>query len=404
MRAGAVCVLIVLTAIAGGALGGKAGKSRKKPAIAAAPPAAAVFDNPEALDGFFAALAATEDGTAPHAVRISYLGDSLVADDHMADRLRTVLGKRFGDGGPGFVHIVALPSGRNRNLKRVVATGGWRIHGIARPMPADRLLGYAGSSAESKGSGKAKLIPLGKTVTSAEVYYLTQPGGGTLEILINGKLADTVKTGGKDKKAGFARVASGSPLAKVELRTAGKVRLFGVAMEASRGIVVDNLGVKNATAKGWGRNGRGHWRGQLQHRDPDLFIVMIGSNEAGWLAGKSLAGYQQVIEELLAPVRAGAPGASCLVISPPDQVDYQRSKLPQRKSIVPMVEAQRKAAAVAGCAFWDLHAWMGGPRSSLTWFKRRWMSNDFAHPTAAGARRIADGLAAGLLDGYARYR
>jgi hypothetical protein len=109
-----------------------------------------------------------------------------------------------------------------------------------------------------------------------------------------------------------------------------------------------------------------------------------------------------VIEALLAPIRAGHPGGSCLVISPLDQVDFDDAKLPQRRTIVPMVDAQRKAAAAAGCAYWDAYEWMGGARSSLTWFKQGWMNNDFAHPTSSGDKRIGDALAAGLLAAYAQ--
>jgi hypothetical protein len=47
---------------------------------------------------------------------------------------------------------------------------------------------------------------------------------------------------------------------------------------------------------------------------------------------------------------------------------------------------------------------MGGAGASREWRKRGWVVRDFAHPTTAGAHRIADALAAGLLDGYARYR
>ena len=69
------------------------------------PPAPAQFVDPcvrgtgatctRALDGFYRALAATEAGTASHAVRITYLGDSLSADDTLAQHLRDALAERL---------------------------------------------------------------------------------------------------------------------------------------------------------------------------------------------------------------------------------------------------------------------------------------------------------------------
>jgi lysophospholipase L1-like esterase len=403
MRVGSVCALACLLAVAPASLAGK-----KAPE----PPAVATIDDPcidgteaqcrrRALDGFRAALAATEGGTATRAIRIAILGDSLIADDTIADRLRQRLGKRFGTAGPGFVPVVPPPGGkRHFAVKRTTRTSSWKVHRVTQPLARDRLLGYAGASNESRGHATARLVPTDKDLSTVELHYLAQPGGGDLDVLVDGKKLQTIDTSGKAKKAGYATVTAKGGIGKLELRASGKVRLFGVALEAERGVVVDNLGIKNATAMAWTKNQKDHWQGQIAHRAPDLFIVMIGSNEAGWLSGKPLAGYQKVIEALLAPIRAGNPDGSCLVIAPLDQVAGRIKKLPQRKSIVPMVEAQRRAAAAAGCAFWDAYAWMGGARSSLAWYRSGWMTRDFAHPTTGGDRRIADALAAGLIAAY----
>jgi hypothetical protein len=61
-----------------------------------------------------------------------------------------------------------------------------------------------------------------------------------------------------------------------------------------------------------------------------------------------------------------------------------------------MVEAQKRAAAANGCAFWNTYAWMGGAGSSGAWFKSGWVVKDFQHPTTTGSMRIADALFAGL--------
>lgn len=370
----------------------------------APPPAPAQFENPRALDGFYRALAASEAGTATHPVRISYLGDSLTADDIIAQRLRKVLGVKFGDGGPGFVHIVPPhPYCRNRAVRRA-ASSSWTVHGVSTPFPADRLLGYGGGSAESRGGASARFTPVHGKVTRAEVYYLAQPGGGELDVAVDGRDATSIETAAPAKKASFAEVPVAAALGKLDLKASGRVRLFGVVLEAEKGVVVDNLGVVNATAKSWGKNRSDHWTAQLAHRAPDLFVVMIGTNEAGWLAGKALEEHKKVMEALLAPVRAANPKASCLVVSPFDQLDYEKAGLPPRASIAPMVQAQKAAAAAVGCAFWDAQTWMGGPGSSRNWRRAGWLTNDFAHPTHEGSNRIADALAAGLMDGYARFR
>lgn len=357
-----------------------------------------------ALDGFYQALAATEAGTATHAVRITYLGDSLSADDKLAQHLRDALVPRFGDGGPGFLHVVPPHKYcRVRTAKRS-ASASWKLWGVSTPFPADRLLGYGGGSVESQGGANARFSPKTPVVTTAEVYYLAQPGGGSFTATVDGTAAATIDTSGPAKKAAFATVPVTGTLGRLDLRASGKVRLFGVVLEAARGVVVDNLGVVNATAKGWAKNRRDHFQGQAAHRAPDLFIVMIGANEAGWLAGDDLAEYHRVLADLVAPVKKANPNAACLLISPFDQIAWDRPGSPPRAAIPGMVEANRAAAAAVGCGFWDAYAWMGGAGSSRQWRRAGWLTNDFTHPSESGDARIGAALSAGLLDGYAAFK
>lgn len=359
---------------------------------------------PRALDGFYRALAATEAGTASHAVRITYLGDSLSADDWLAQRLRDALVPRFGDGGPGFVHVVPPHKFcRARTVKRT-ASASWKLWGVATPFPADRLLGYGGGSVESQGGATVKFSPRTPGVTLADVYYLAQPGGGTLTATVDGAEVATIDSSAAAKKASFAVLPVPAAVGKLELRASGRVRLFGVVLEAPRGVVVDNLGVVNATARSWAKNRRDHFQGQAAHRAPDLFVVMIGANEAGWLAGDDLAGYHSVLADLVAPVKKANPDAACLLISPFDQLAWNQKGSPPRAAIPAMVEANRAAAAAVGCGFWDAYAWMGGAGSSRQWRKAGWLTNDFTHPSPSGNARIGAALAAGLLEGYAAFR
>ncbi len=356
-----------------------------------------------ALDGLYRALAATEAGAAVRPTRISWVGDSITASDHLPARLREGLAARFGDGGPGFLHI---PPPADFCVHRTVrrSSGGWTFHSVANRLPSDRLLGLGGGSAESSGGGRLRLTPTTDDVSRAAVFYLAQPGGGSFEVDVNGGDKTTVSTAGDSKVDGFAEVPIAGTVRRLDLRARGRVRLFGVVLEAARGVVVDNLGVVNASTKTWSRIDRGHWRRQIVLRSPDLMVVMIGANEAVWIGGKKLAAYEQMVRDLLAPIRDGRPDGACLVISPLAMVDYTRKGLPLRPAIPTMIAAQRAAAADAGCAFWDLAAWMGSAPGTAAWRKAGLMSNDYAHPTVAGDHRIADALAAALLDGYQRYR
>jgi lysophospholipase L1-like esterase len=359
--------------------------------------APAKFEDPKALAAFRTALAAQQAGNAAHALRISYFGDSLTADDQITHALREKLDALLGDGGPGFVWAVPPhPYCQHRAIARA-SSGTWRVHGISTAQPTDHLLGLGGS-AETESGGSIRLVAKAN-VTSIDLHYLAQPNGGELAVFADGKEVGTVQTAAAKKQAAFAQLAMPDGARKFELRARGKVRLFGASLENAKGAVVDNLGVVNATAKQLAsHNLPEHWRKQLSHRDADLVVIMLGTNEAEWLAprGQGMVEHEKLFGDLLESVRTGNPNASCLVVSPLDQTDYTLETMPPRDSIPAMVAAQHRAAAAHGCAFWDTYAWMGGKGASKVWYRRGLVVKDFQHPTTNGAVRIANALYAGL--------
>lgn len=363
------------------------------------PVPAATFDNDTGLAHWRAALAA-QRSKPERLLRISYFGDSLTADDHITHALRTKLGALVGDGGPGFVFAAPPhPYCRNRAVSRSL-TGEWRVNGISSSPAPDRLLGLGGSAELPLRTDQGSVrMTLKSAVKSVDVHYLRQPGGGKLEVAADGKVLEQLVTAADRKQAAFARVDVPEGTKQVALRASGRVRLFGASLEAAKGAIVDNLGVVNATAKQLQKNNMPeHWRNQLAHRGSDLVIIMLGTNEAEWLApkGSGMAEHEKLFGELLASVRAANPAGSCLVVSPLDQLDWRAEGMPPRESVPAMVDAQKRAATANGCAFWNTFEWMGGKGSSRGWFKAGLVVKDFQHPTTNGALRIADALFAGL--------
>jgi lysophospholipase L1-like esterase len=265
---------------------------------------------------------------------------------------------------------------------------------VSTTLAPDGLHGLGGSA---EGAGTIQLTA-STPVTLVDVHYLEQRGGGDLEIAVDNKVIEKLSTRGDTKRAAFKKIVVPATR-KVELRARGRVRLFGAALEASRGVVVDNLGIVNATSKGIAKYNRAdHFKHQLAHRAPDLVIVMYGTNEAEWLIPRSanMVEHEQVFNEMLAAVRAANPDASCLVISPLDQLDWRKDNAPPRASVPAMVDAQHRAASAHGCAFWDVYEWMGGKGASGKWFRLGLLIKDFQHPTMEGNVRIAEALFAGL--------
>ena len=352
-----------------------------------------------ALDAFRDALAVQRAKQRDHPLRISYFGDSLTGDDQITGALRSRLQMMVGDGGPGFVFAASPhPFNRHRAVARTM-TGTWSLGSISALVPPDHLLGLGGS-AESEGRATIKLSPTGP-IRTVDVHYLAQPRGGRLDIIANGKKLASITTAAKTNHSAFETAIIPDGATELELRAHGRVRLFGVSLEAASGAVVDNLGIVSATVKQMHNNNLDeHMRKQLAHRASDLVVVMYGANEAEWLRAGTLgvAEHEKLLGGLLARIRTANPNASCLVVSPLDQLDAHDARRRPRDSVPAIVAAQRRAAKANGCAFWNAYAWMGGKGSSAKWQNRGYLERDFQHPTIEGAERIADALYGGLVE------
>ena len=352
-----------------------------------------------AMDAAYQAIADLQDGRATRPVRVSYYGDSVISTDRVPARIRTLLQKQLGDGGPGFV-FAARPHRFVRH--EVVATtniGSWTAWGVSTSPAPDGLHGIAGSSAETVGGSVryASETP----VREVDVYYLRQPGGGRADVVLDGTIAASIDTAGDTKQARFERVRAATPAQKIEVRATGKVRLFGLVLENPSGVVVDNMGLVSATVKNAAHNRADHWRNQLAHRSADLVLVMLGANEAAWLppSKTAMAEYRTRYEALLAPIREALPQTSCLVVSPLDQAQDAGGGLSSRPVMPAMVAAQRAAAAAKGCAFFSAYQWAGGKGSSIKWHRQGLVDDDFTHLSMKGAKRLGNAITNALIAG-----
>ncbi|MEO8549962.1 MAG: GDSL-type esterase/lipase family protein [Kofleriaceae bacterium] len=356
-----------------------------------------------AMDGYYRAVSGEKQKKLGRAVRVSWYGDSVVADDQMAHRLRERLQGELGDGGPGYVYVVPPHKfNENNSIKRSFA-GIWFPHSISLLQLPDGLYGVGGSSAETEGGRSTIKIATGK-VTNVELYYLATPKGGTATVMADGSELVKVDTSGeREAKWASATIAGGA--AAVEIKTEHRVRFFGIDLENASGAVVDNLGVVSSNVKSFANNTPAHWQAELGHRAADLILIMIGANEAEWLGPKDqdTKNYQAHYEKILEVIRKARPDGTCLVVSPTDQAEAKDDGYESRPVMPVLVEAQKKAAAAQGCAFYSTYAWMGGKGSAAKWFKHGLVSSDFQHLSKKGADKMADALYDALATGYGKY-
>jgi lysophospholipase L1-like esterase len=332
------------------------------------------IENGAALAPFLASLA---EGDPIH---ILDYGDSHSASDDWANSMRTALQSRFGNGGSGFIQA----GHPYRGYRRFDATGanspGWKTEGTMA-LRGDANQGLSGISISTQAAGQT--VSLTAAGAALEIFYLQQPGGGQLELTIDGQSAGDFTTDG-DLGPGHSEYSLAPGRHDLKLRTLNfaPVRLFGWALDNDKGITIETLGISDAEANvllGWNER---IWSDELDQRNPSLVILQYGTNEANsrlWTAEQYRADLTAIVER----IRHYAPAVSILMIGPPDC-----GRLKPLLHLDEVVDIQRDLARKLNVAFWDWRLHMGGPRIITRWVAAGLAQADYIHMTSEGYRML----------------
>jgi lysophospholipase L1-like esterase len=358
------------------------------------------IQNAAALDKFFAKLSTIKRRIEP--VRIMHFGDSHTAADILTAEIRHDFQRDFGDGGAGYM----VPGNPMKSTPRhgvlSGATSGWEVDGLGTRAEPNGIYGLAGMSlATTKADERAWLET---NCNHFEVYYLRQPGGGTIDILLDGQsvLEQPLSLNSDAPLPDYYTFDTPADrLHRVEVRTTqpGKTRILAIVTEhIAPGVSYDVLGINGARAKrliSWNDTA---FVDNIVQRKPDLIIVAYGTNEVtddDW----TIESYERMFAAILQRFHRAAPQASILVYGPPDRGDnaLAKAKMPA------MIEAQRRAAFDAGAAFWSSYGAMGGGGAMDVWVSLGLGQGDHVHLTKEGYIRMGTMFYEDIMDSYKKY-
>lgn len=355
------------------------------------------------LPHFYAALHDLEAKKRRAHVRVLWLGDSHAAADFWSGALRTALQKRFGNGGPGFVHV-GYKAARHDDVSNAVE-GAWGVRPkgpATSEVTGDGLFGLGGIM--THGGASASVAVTDSTLPaqlSWELCYRLAKPTDTLAVELTG-LKPLTLAAGQAAPAGTVqhlRLASTGAQPKLVVRPVGmRPELCGVIVEADpithAGVVLDTLGINGArfaTPLAWDEKA---WAAEVTHRDPTLAILEYGTNEASNDAAKPEL-LAQTLPRLVERLRKVKPTMDCLVVGGTDRAD--------KEDFVPRLrEAYQRAAAAAGCGYWDTWTVMGGKGSIRRWASERppRAAVDGIHLTSRGYRELGTQMYEDLMKAY----
>lgn len=352
------------------------------------------------------ARAATGEGQA----RLVFFGASHVASDLFTGYIRRELQARFGDAGHGFV-LPVHPWRTYRHADIEIESDGkrWKTHRIRVGDTELEHVGIAGLAMESSRIDSFGAVTTaqegetGRTASFFELYYMSHPGGGDIDVFIDGRKARRISTRSSKASTAYATFRVPDAPHRFEIRTLSRrpVWLFGLAVERDRpGVIVDTLGINGARARYQLLWDDAIYREQLRRRKPDLVVLAYGTNESG--DDTPLEDYERDLRTVVQRVRETVPEASCLLIGPSDRpMQVEERVFEDRTRTLRLVAIQHRVALELGCGFFDLVAFQGGALSMVQWAANdpAYASQDHIHYTRLGYHRLGEVLLAALLEG-----
>ncbi len=345
-------------------------------------------------------------------------GNSLIAADRIVNVVRRRLTEQLGDAGRGFVLADRLGPIGPRDRTATDASG-WVPTSVADLVHAPEVRGaphgVAGAAHVSVGPAVSRFRLAGEDEVTVMGWAL--PGRPGLSARVDqGRWQPLVVVDGAVADPGEG--PAGAPIlhrlhlpkgaASLELRTTGRgAVVHGVALEhGGGGVVVDTFGVAAADAPRFLDIDATIFETELDARQPDLVVLMLGGNETKRVAWKQRS-LDEVATALRALIRRTRPGTdrSCLVVGPIDAVVGTDAKagqdpLGQRPELTTINDIHRHVALAEGCAYIDLYAAMGGKGSLQRLKAAGALHDDLVHPREQGLAMLGQLVADALLQAW----
>jgi lysophospholipase L1-like esterase len=369
---------------------------------------------------------------------ILQIGDSHTSADFLTGELRRRLQARYGRGGTGYMTAGHPHIGVRSSTLKITASAGWTYKSLQKPDARVGEFWLSGYDAIATVPGETMTFASEQPLTfdMIEIEVVGQPGGGSIDIKLDGNVATHVDLAAQRIEPVVIRLLPvRGPTEKVHeisITTAGPgtVSLASVSVYNDRsGVTYNSVGYVGAQASLLNKMSEKLLADDLVRINPQIVVLSFGTNEAS-NEHLDIAQYTKSYERVIGKIKAVLPAAAIVLIAPPDFNELPAAcpkdkvaeavcrrtpadgvaanaggaptmalasatgeciwRTPAR--LAQIRDAQRDIAKRRGLVYWNWASIMPGECGAHQWFSASppLMSRDHVHFTAEGYKKSAE--------------
>jgi lysophospholipase L1-like esterase len=361
---------------------------------------------------------------------ILQIGDSHTSADFLTGELRKRLQAKYGIGAPGYVTAGQPHIGVRSSSLKITASKGWSYKSLQKPDAVASEFWLSGYNAIASATGETMSFAADRpqNFEMIEIEVLRQPGGGKIDVKLDGYVATTYDLAApKPDPVVIRLLPTRGPTERVReisiaTTGAGPVSIASVAIyNKQAGLTYNSVGYPGAQATFVNKMNTKLFANDLIRINPQIVVLSFGTNEAS-NEKLEIGHYKQSYERIVERIKSVLPEAEIVVIGPPDFAELpaacRKDKSPNATCgktaaattgtssdaaaadciwqtpprLGQIREAQREIATKHGLVYWNWASIMPQECGAHRWYTASppLMSKDHVHFTIAGYKKSAE--------------
>jgi lysophospholipase L1-like esterase len=338
-------------------------------------------------------------GKEQPSLTILQLGDSHTAADFFTGELRKRLQALFGNGGAGYMTAGKPHAGVRSSSFRISSSSGWTYKSLNKASePAEFWL--SGYNAITSDAGQTLTLETDQAVPfdSIEIETVRQPGGGAIEIKLDGRVESRYDLKAEKAEPIVIRLdPERAPIDKVKqivigTTGAGTVNIASISVYNRRsGLAYNAVGFPGAQINLIDKFDERVLASELHRISPQIVVLAFGTNE-GFRDDLDLTAYAQTYERTVTRLQSILPGATIVVVAPPDGAHKEGGECGRTPPQLARVrEIQEEIAKRHKLVYWNWASIMPEECGAHRWatMSPPLMAKDRVHFTIEGYKKSA---------------